>query len=105
MDTPPPSKPSWQVLTQRARAESAPVDIDVRAAVRRQIEAEFRTCPLVDSPTGILDDVWVLVRSFRGISAFGTLTLAVLGFGWIISDALGEIAIAIQVQTQLLVGL
>lgn len=104
MDTPPPSEPSWSALVQRAKAESAP-DLDVRAALRQQILSEA-TChrPAPVSP-GILDEVLALARGLRGLSTIAALTLTVIGFGWLMSDALGEINLVVQLQTQLLAGL
>lgn len=104
MDTPPPSKPSWSALVERARAESAP-DVDVRAALRQQILSEgafHRSAPV--SP-GILDEILALARGLRGRSSIAALTLSVMAFGWLMSDALGEISLLVQLQTQLLAGL
>lgn len=104
MDTPPPSEPYWSALVERAKAESAP-DVDVRAALRQQILSEgtfHRPAPV--SP-GILDEVLALVRGLRGLSSIAALTLTVMAFGWLMSDALGEINLVVQLQTQLLAGL
>ncbi|OYV04241.1 MAG: hypothetical protein CFE26_17945 [Verrucomicrobiales bacterium VVV1] len=104
MDTPPPSEPSWPTLVQRARDESAP-DVDVRAALRQQILSEGKFQPSAPVSPGILDDVLALVRGLRGLSSIAALTLTVMAFGWLMSDALGEINLVVQLQTQLLAGL
>ncbi len=104
MDTPPPSEPSWSALVQRAKAESAP-DLDVRAALRQQILSESKSQRSAPVSPGILDDVLALVRGLRGLSSIAALTLTVMAFGWLMSDALGEINLVVQLQTQLLAGL
>ena len=103
MDTPPTSEPSWSALVDRARSESAP-DIDVRAALRRQIQSERMALPSHESP-GILDEVLTLARGLRGLSTLAVLALSVIGFGWVMSDALGEISLVLQLQTHFLAGL
>ena len=103
MDTP-PSEPSWSALVQRARAESAP-DLDVRAALRQQILLESNSQRFAPASWGILDDVLALARGLRGLSTIAALTLTVMAFGWLMSDAIGEINLVVQLQTQLLAGL
>lgn len=104
MDTPPPSESSWSALVERAKAESVP-EVDVRFALRQQILSEgmfHRSAPV--SP-GILDELLGLARGLRGLSSIAALTLTVMVFGWLMSDALGEINLVVQLQTQLLAGL
>ena len=103
MDTP-PSEPSWPALVRRARAESAP-DLDVRAALRQQILLESNSQRFSPAPPCILDEVLALARGLRGLSTIAALTLTVMAFGWLMSDALGEINLVVQLQTQLLAGL
>jgi len=103
MDTPPTSEPSWSTLVDRARSESAP-GIDVRASLQRQIQSERMAAPS-DLSSGILDEVLTLSRGLRGLSSFAVITLSVIGFGWVMSDAIGEISLVLQLQTHFLAGL
>jgi len=63
------------------------------------------TQSLAPAPSGLLDEVLALACGLRGISTFAALTLWVIGFGWVISDAVGEISLVLQLQNHLLAGL
>ncbi len=95
---PPNSNSSWDELARRAAAESPLPDIDVRLAVRRQIEAELAS---PRSATSLLDEITRL----WGMPALGATAAATLLLAWQLAPAVREVAIAIELQSQLLVGL
>jgi len=60
MATPSPEpQKSWQRLTTSARDAAAPVDLDVRVAVRAQIGA-VQSRIAEESNTNVLDEIWTL---------------------------------------------
>ena len=82
-----------------------PLIINVRSAVRRRILFEIPAQAPSAAGGGILDDVCAIMPGFRGIAAFGTTALAILGLGWSVADVFGEISLAIQLQLQFITGL
>lgn len=92
------SNSSWTALADRAAAERPLPDIDVRLSVRRQIEAGL---PTPRTTTSLLDEITRL----WGFPALGATAAAILLLAWQLSPAVREVAIAIELQSQLLAGL
>lgn len=97
MDTRNPES-SWDDLARRAAAETPRPDIDVGLSVRRKIEAGLLT---PGSRTNLLDEITRL----WGMPALGAAAAAILLLAWQFAPAVREVAIAIELQSQLLAGL
>lgn len=95
---------SWETLTARAAAERPQPAIDVSLAVRKQIESEPSRRPAAVSG-GILNDLTDLLHGVRGIPLLGGATSATLLLVWQMMPAIREVALAIELQSQLLTGL
>ena len=79
MDTPLPNK-SWNALLTDARKVAPPAAIDVRAAVRRQIENEPRTNAPVSVQPNVWDELLALARLRWVQGALASSALAALVF-------------------------
>lgn len=102
MATPSPDiPPSWQRLTASARDASVPADLDVRVAVRAQINAMRPS----SAETGLLDDVLTLfgqrwLRAGFAVLAAGAFWSCRDGF-----DILHELAVLSQLQGPVISGI
>ncbi len=106
MDTEPTprSNSSWQEITARANAE-APPEIDVRLAVRRRIESELAQTPVPAANAGILDAIAAYFTGIRSaVTTFAAITVLIL-LGWRTVPLIHDVAIAVQLESDLLTGL
>ncbi len=102
----PNSDKSWQALAAQAADEAPPSGIDVVFSVRRQIEAELAGQKNQSSTAPrALDEIATLMRGLWGTPALGAAAVATLLLGWQLAPAVREVAIALEFQSQLLIGL
>jgi len=101
MDTPSPKPKSWDQLTRRARSAPAPVDMDLRAAIRAEITAS----PVQPPVASLFDDVFSLCRSRWLQTSLACLTVAAVLACRESFDIANEIAWIWQLHGPVLTGI
>lgn len=97
-----PESKSWQHLTESARSASVPAEIDVRFAVRQQIESMPHPGM---KPSSIMDEVAALFQVGWLRGALATMLLTGIWSCWHGLDAAHEIAWFYELQGPALASL